>query len=164
MDEGSGINIIYAYTLRRMNKNLEGLAKSDTAFHGIVPGKPIYPLGDINLEVVFEKPDNYRRETLHFEVVDWPSQYHAILGRPAYARFLPVPHYAYLKMKMPGPKGPITIHGDFQKSDKCDSDFNKISQSFGMQEELEEISKDNNHVVPPLAKKPTPDSAFDSKK
>ena len=71
MDGGSGINIIYANTLRRMNKNLEGLAKSDTTFHGIVPGKPIYPLGSISLEV-FGKPDNYRRETLHFEVVDWP--------------------------------------------------------------------------------------------
>ena len=85
-----------------------------------------------------------------------------ILGRPAYARFLAVPHYAYLKLNMPGPKGPITIDGDFQKSDKCDSDFNKISQSFGMQEELEEISKTNDHAVPPLAKKPAPDTAFDS--
>ena len=70
MDGGSGINIIYADTLRRMNKNLEGLAKSDTTFHAIVPGKPIYPLGSISFEVVFGKPENYRRETLHFEVVD----------------------------------------------------------------------------------------------
>ena len=97
MDSGSGINIIYADTLRRMNKNLEGLARSDTTFHGSVPGKAIYPLGSISLDVIFGKPDNYRRETLHFEVVDWPSQYHTILGRPAYARFLAVPHYAYLK-------------------------------------------------------------------
>ena len=162
MDGGSGINIIYADTLRRMNKNLDGLDKSDTSFHGIVPGKPVYPEGTINLEVIFGKPDNYRRETLRFEVVDWPSQYHAILGRPAFARFLAVPHYAYLKLKMPGPKGPITIHGDFQKSDKCDLEFNKISQSFGMQEELEEISRNNDHVVPPLSKKPAPDTAFDS--
>jgi hypothetical protein len=162
MDGGSGINIIYADTLRRMNKNLEGLAKSDTSFHGIVPGKANYPLGSISLEVIFGKSDNYRRETLHFEVVDWPSQYHAILGRPAYARFLAVPHYAYLKLKMPGPKGPITVKGDFQKSDKCDSEFNKISQSFGMQEELEEISKTNNHAVLPEAKRPVPDDAFDA--
>ena len=84
MDGGSGINIIYADTLRRMNKNLEGLAKSDTTFHGIVPGKPITLLGSISLEVVFGKPDNYRRETLHFEIFDWPSQYQAILGRLAY--------------------------------------------------------------------------------
>ena len=84
-------------------------------------------------------------------------------GHRNITRFTAVPHYAYLKIKMPGPKGPIMISGDFHKSDKCDSDFNKISQSFGMQEELEDISKDNNNAVPPLAKKPTPDSAFDSK-
>ena len=99
---------------------------------------------------------------MHFEFVDWPSQYHEILGRPAYARFMAVPHYAYLKLKMPGPKGPITIKGDFQKSDQRDSDFNKISQLFGMQEELEEISRTNNHAVLPVAKKPAPDTAFDS--
>ena len=73
MDGGSGINIIYAETLRRMNKNLDGLERSETTFHGIVPGKPVYPLGSLNLEVIFGKSDNYRRETLHFEVVDWPS-------------------------------------------------------------------------------------------
>lgn len=162
MDGGSGINIIYADTLRRMNKNLDGLAKSDTTFHGIVPGKPVCPLGSISLEVVFGKPGNYRRETLHFEVVDWPSQYHAILGRLVFARFLAVPHYAYLKLKMPGPYGPITIDGDFQKLDKCDADFNKISQSFGMQEELEDIAKTTDHSVLPLTKKPAPDAAFDS--
>ena len=27
-----------------------------------------------------------------------------------------VPHYAYLKMKMPGTKGIITISGDYEKS------------------------------------------------
>ena len=38
-----------------------------------------------------------------------------------------VPHYAYLKLKMPGPEGTITISGSFTRSDKCDTDFNKIS-------------------------------------
>ena len=33
-----------------------------------------------------------------------------------------------------------------------------------MQEELEEISKTTDHAVPPLAKKPAPDTAFDTTK
>ena len=66
--------------------------------------------------------------------MDWPSQYHAILGRPAFARFMAVPHYAYILLKMPGPNGTITVRGDFKKSDNCDVEFNKISESFGMQE------------------------------
>jgi hypothetical protein len=132
MDGGSGINIIYANTLHDMNKSLTNLKESKTGFHGIVPGKAIYPLGTIALDVVFGKLDNFRHERIDFEVVDWPSQYHAILGRPAYARFMAVPHYAYLKLKIPGPKGTIMINGSFARSDNCDIAFSKIVESFGM--------------------------------
>ena len=34
-----------------------------------------------------------------------------MLGRPAFARFNAVPHYAYRKLKMPGPRGVITVNG-----------------------------------------------------
>jgi hypothetical protein len=37
-----------------------------------------------------------------FEVVDPDSPYHALLGRPALAKFMASTHVAYLKMKMPG--------------------------------------------------------------
>src|SRR3954469_17736115 len=98
-----------------------------TTFHGIVPGKAVYPLGKISLEVVFDSASNFLKETLDFEVVDWKSQYHAILGRPAFTRFMAVPHYAYLKLKMPRPRGVITISGSFIRSDRCDREFHKIS-------------------------------------
>jgi hypothetical protein len=35
--------------------------------------------------------------------------FEAILGRPCYAKLMAVPNYTYLKMKMPGPKGVITV-------------------------------------------------------
>ena len=79
------------------------LEVSDTMFHGIVPKKGIYPLGKINLDVIFGTPKTFRRERIDFEVVDWPSQYHCILGRVAFARFMAVSHYAYLQMKMQVP-------------------------------------------------------------
>ena len=80
---------------------------------------------------MFGSASNFRKETLDFEVVNWKSQYHAILGRPAFARFMAVPHYAYLKLKMPGPHGVITINGSFVRSDRCDKEFHKISEAFG---------------------------------
>ena len=80
MDAGSGINLIYADTLCAMNHSLTNLAKTETTFHGIVPAAPILPLGKITLDVIFGKPGNFRREKLDFEVVDWSSQYNAILG------------------------------------------------------------------------------------
>ena len=96
-----------------------------------MPGKAVYLLGKISLEVIFGNASNFRKETLDFEVVDWKSQYHAILGRPAFARFMAVPHYAYLKLKMPGPRGVITVSGSFIRFDRCDKEFHKISEAFG---------------------------------
>jgi hypothetical protein len=65
--------------------------------------------GKIELNVCFGNSSNYRREKLEFKVMDWPSQYHAILGHPAFAKFMAVPHYAYLALKIPGPKGTIMV-------------------------------------------------------
>jgi hypothetical protein len=111
MDAGSGINLIYARTLKAICISLESLKPTDCSFHGIVQGGENYPLGKIELDVCFGNSNNYRREKLEFEVMDWPSQYHAILGRPAFAKFMVVPHYAYLMLKIPGPKGTITVQG-----------------------------------------------------
>ena len=40
-----------------------------------------------------------------------------------------VPHYAYLKMKMPGTKGIITINGDYEKSAACAADSSRLAES-----------------------------------
>ena len=127
MDGGSGINIIFTRTLEEMLIQSSALKSLGTNFHGIVPGKAVYPLGKISLEVVFGNATNFRKEILDFEVVDWKSQYHAILGRPAFARFMAVPHYAYLKLKMLGPHGVITVSGNFVRSDRYNREFHKIS-------------------------------------
>jgi hypothetical protein len=109
MDGGSSLNILYAHTLRLMGIGLDQLRPSMTPFHGVTPGKRAQPLGQIDLPVWFGTPANFRKETLTFEVVGFRGAYHAILGRPCYAKFMAVPNYMYLKMKMPGPNGVITV-------------------------------------------------------
>ena len=69
MDSGSGINLIFTSTLRAMRIPLTCLEASDTTFHGIVPGKCIYPLGKINLDVIFSMLKKIRCERIDFEVV-----------------------------------------------------------------------------------------------
>jgi hypothetical protein len=138
MDAGSGINLIYAKTLRAMHISLEFLKPTNCSFHGIVPGSANYPLSRIALNVYFRNRQNYRREKLDFEVMDWPSLYHAILGRPAFSQFMAVPHYTYLVLKMPGPNGIIIVKGRFELSDLCDKEFHKIAQNFGMMASYEE--------------------------
>jgi hypothetical protein len=62
-------------------------------------------MGSIQLEVLFGEKDNFHHEPVWFEVLDLNNPYHALLGRPALAKFMAVPHYAYLNMKFPGPHG-----------------------------------------------------------
>ena len=52
-------------------------------------------------------------ETLTFEVVGFYGTYHAILGYPCYVKFMDVPNYTYLKLKMSGPGGVITVGTSF---------------------------------------------------
>ncbi|KAK1695929.1 hypothetical protein QYE76_012626 [Lolium multiflorum] len=137
MDGGSGLNLIFVDTIKSMGITMGMLEETDTCFHGILPTEPGFSLGRIYLNVVFGRSDNFRKEKIEFEVVNWESQYHAILGRPAYAKFMAVPHYAYLKMKMPGNKWTnITVHGSFSRSDSCDRDFQRIATKFGSKQEI----------------------------
>ena len=80
----------------------------------------------------------------------------------AFAQFLAVPHWAYLMMKMLGPNGVITINGCFERSDSCDTEFNRISQSFGMQEELAKLKESTHNSLPPLSRPSSPDLSFHS--
>ena len=87
-----------------------------TTFKGVIPGVEARCTGSITLEVVFGSSDNFRREDLIFDIIPFRSGYHAMLGRTAFARFNAVPHYAYLKLKMPSPRGVITINGNTERS------------------------------------------------
>jgi hypothetical protein len=80
IDGGSSLNLIYADMLWKIEILMDNLLSIETSFHGIVLGKPTYPLGAIHLDIIFGTPANFRKEKIEFEVIDWPSQYHAILG------------------------------------------------------------------------------------
>ena len=129
MDGGSGLNILYAETLKGMGILMSRLSESHMSFHGVIPGKKAAYLSQIALDVVFGDSKNYRKEKLTFEVVDFQSAYHAILGRPAYARFMARPCYVYLKLKMPGPRGVITISGNRKKAEECFQKGSKIADA-----------------------------------
>ena len=101
MDGGSGLNMLNAEALRGMGIPMSKLSESNMRFDGIIPGKKADSLSQITLDVAFGDSKNYRKEKLTFEVVDFHSAYHAILGRTAYARFMAQPCYVYLKLKMP---------------------------------------------------------------
>jgi hypothetical protein len=114
--------VLYASTLDDMGIPRSKLRSSTAPFHGVVPGMEALPIGQINPPVTFEDERNFRTETLIFEVVGFSRTYHAILGRPAYAKFMAVPNYTYLKLKIPYPKGIITVGPTYQRAYKCDAE------------------------------------------
>ena len=80
-------------------------------FRGIIPGVEANCTGSIALEVVFGSSENYHTEEFIFDIVPFCSDYQTLLGQTAFARFNAVPHYAYRKLKMPGPRSAITFNG-----------------------------------------------------
>src|SRR3954466_11390113 len=98
-----------------------------TTFHGIVPGRKAYPIGKVTLPVTFGSPANFRTERISFELVPFDSPYHCVLGRQAFAKFMAAPHYAYNAMKLPGPRGVITIHGGPYMAAECEAKGAKLA-------------------------------------
>ena len=91
---------------------------------------------------------NFCSEVLTFEVVDFPGSYHAILGRPCYAKFIAIPNYTYLKLKMPGPNGVITIGSTFSHAYMCDCEHYELATAVINSTELPELGNSVTLAVP----------------
>jgi hypothetical protein len=72
-------------------------------------------------------------------VVDLNSPYHAVLGRPALAKFMAVLHYAYLKMKLPGPRGVITVTRCYKKSIEYARANSKLAEALVIAKEKRQL-------------------------
>ena len=116
MDGGSSLNLLYQDTVRKMGIDPSRIKPTRTTFKGVIPGVEANCTGSITLELVFRSLDNLQSKELIFDIVPFRGGYHALLRRTAFARFNTVPHYAYLKLKMPGPRGVITVNGNTERS------------------------------------------------
>jgi hypothetical protein len=155
--------------MTKLDLEAKDLEPSRTVFHGIVPGLSCSPIGQIRLDVLFGTSNHFRREPIWFEVVDLSSAYHTLLGRPALTKFMAVPHYAYLKMKLPGPKGLITIVVDYQKSLECAQAGARLAESLVTVEEQRQLDQivalaNETPAVPASAKDSAGEASFQPSK
>jgi hypothetical protein len=139
IDGGSNINLLYRSSMEKLGIPLAQLEPSRLTFHGIMPGHSCTPMGRVRLEVLFRKKGNSRREPIWFAVVDISSPYHALLGLPALAKFMAVLHYVYLKMKLLGPRGVITVSGCFKKSLACAKASSQLEEALVIAEEKRQL-------------------------
>ncbi|XP_034601197.1 uncharacterized protein [Setaria viridis] len=109
-----------------MDFNFERLHPCEEPFYGIVPGNLI---GRVVLPVTFGTQANYRSKHLTFEVANFKTSYHAILGRPMLARFMAIPHHTYLVLKMPAPNGVLSMYGDVEPLYKCDIEAVQLAEA-----------------------------------
>nr|CAE02225.2 OSJNBb0015C06.3 [Oryza sativa Japonica Group] len=126
---GRALNILFAKTLDDMQIPWTELKPSSAPFHGVIPGLSSTPLSQITLPVTFGTRENFRTENICFEVADFETAYHAILGRPALPKFMAVPHYTYMMMKMPGPRGVISLRSDIKQAVTCDKESCEMAQT-----------------------------------
>ena len=115
------------------------LKRRNSPFHGVIPETLAIPLGQISLPVTLSTWENFRTEKISFEVADFEAAYHAILGRPALAKFMVVPHYTYMIMKLPGLNGIITLRGGARQSYNCDQESCSLAENFQAKAERDGI-------------------------
>ena len=72
------------------------------------------------------------------------------------------PCYVYLKLKMPGPKGVITVTGNRKKEEECFQKGSKITDAQMAVVELQEYQNTADPSDLLRAKKPATESAFQS--
>jgi hypothetical protein len=80
------------------------------------PGQAIRPSRSGYSVISFRDASNYRTETVTFRVVKFSEPYHIILGQPCYMKFMVIPNYAYLKLKISGPTGVNTVESKTQRA------------------------------------------------
>jgi hypothetical protein len=150
IDGGSGLNVLFTKTLKKMKLDTTHmLTKSTSPFYGIVPGNAAIPLGSVVLPVTFgETRENYRTEYIKFEVVDFETAYHAILGRPAITKFMAVPHYTYLVLKMPSLADVLSLQGDLKISFDCDTEAVELAATNQVPNAMMEIYAASKKLAP----------------
>jgi hypothetical protein len=134
IDSGASLNLLMRRTFIEMGISLADLTPVQDTFHGIIPGQSSMPIGHIDLEVSCGLGENKRRETLTFEVASFDIGYNCILGRPFLLKFMAVIHMAYATIKMPGPKGIITITSDHRDAVACENAALTHAGKFGNKE------------------------------
>jgi hypothetical protein len=134
IDNGASLNLLMRRTFIEMGLSLADLTPVQDTFHGIIPGQSSMPVGRIDLEVSCGSGENKRKEMLTFEVASFDIGYNCILGRPFLLKFMAVVHTAYAIIKMPGPRGIITLTSDHRDAIACESVALTQAGKFGNKE------------------------------
>jgi hypothetical protein len=75
-------------------------------------------------------------------VADFEGTYHTILGRPTLTKFMAVPHYSYLVLKLPTEQGVLTLRGNVYTAYTCEEESFKVVEATDLSVRMEQTLVD----------------------
>ena len=79
--------------------------------------------------VHFDTTKHFHVDYVNFLIADFNTTYHTILGRPALAKFIVVPHYTYLVLKMPIEQGVLSLRANLDIAYNCEEESFMLAEA-----------------------------------
>ncbi|XP_073137176.1 uncharacterized protein [Henckelia pumila] len=127
VDSGSSVNVLFQEAINQMDLGRFKMEPIVTSLFGFT-GHAIRPVGLVHLPLTLGKGNGRKTRIVSFIIVDAPSAYNAILGRPAMTTFMAFALALHQKIKFPVGNEIGEVQGDQVIARKCYVEDVRIEQ------------------------------------